>query len=106
MGSSGSPAAPHSADQLRDSAVRLAAALDGAGLYKAAAYAAMVLDAISPSGPDPATGRRFDPGADVDLDFTLDEHGRVWMIREGDCYVIGPRSRVCAEMTRFLQSLE
>jgi hypothetical protein len=38
----------------------------------------------------------------IDLDFTLDEQGRVWMIREGDCYVLGPTEAVCGEMRRFL----
>jgi hypothetical protein len=41
----------------------------------------------------------------IDLDFTLDEQGRVWMIREGDCYVLGPTDPVCGEMRRFLTSV-
>lgn len=42
---------------------------------------------------------------DIDLDFELDEHGRVWMIREGDCHIIGRRDAVCAEMRRFLRTI-
>ena len=38
----------------------------------------------------------------VDLDFTLDQQGRVWMIREGDCSMLGPTEAVCGEMRRFL----
>jgi len=41
---------------------------------------------------------------DVDLDFRVDEYDRVWIIREGDCQIIGRRHAVCAEMTRFLAS--
>jgi hypothetical protein len=42
---------------------------------------------------------------DVELDFEADEHGRVWMIREGDCHVIGRTAAVCAEMRRFLAAV-
>ena len=43
---------------------------------------------------------------DVELEFELDEHGRVWMIREGDCWIIGRVGAVCAEMRRFLAEVE
>lgn len=108
---------PQSVSRLRDAARRLAAALDRARLYKAAAYASMAADSIR-AGKSPPTeveggsripglprGRRVrndDRGADVDLDFTLDEQGRAWMIREGDCYILGRAEAVCAEMRRFL----
>jgi len=83
--------------------VRLAAELDEARLYQAAAYASMVADAIDQS----RDGARSDVDmrTDVDLDFELDEHGRVWMIREGDCHIIGRTNAVCAEMRRFLSSV-
>jgi hypothetical protein len=42
---------------------------------------------------------------DIDLDFTLDEQGRVWMIREGDCHILGRAGAVCGEMRRFLADL-
>lgn len=38
-------------------------------------------------------------------EFELDEHKRVWMIREGDCHVIGRKSAVCGEMRRFLAAV-
>ena len=100
-------------DRLRDAARRLAAALDRARLYKAAAYAAMAGDAVQaaaeaeggsriPELPQGRHGRDDDEGAEVDLDFTLDGQGRVWMIREGDCHILGRTEAVCAEMRRFL----
>lgn len=48
----GEPPCPDDPDaaRLRDAALRLAAELDGAGLYKAAAYAAMAADATSDEG--------------------------------------------------------
>jgi hypothetical protein len=42
---------------------------------------------------------------DVETDFELDEHGRVWMIREGDCHIIGRRNAVRAEMRCFLRTI-
>jgi hypothetical protein len=41
---------------------------------------------------------------DVELQFELDEHGRVWIIRDGECDIIGRRNAVCAEMRRFLDA--
>lgn len=83
--------------------MRLAAELDEARLYQAAAYASMVADAIDQSRDGAACD--VDMRTDVDLDFELDEHGRVWMIREGDCHIIGRTNAVCAEMRRFLNSV-
>jgi hypothetical protein len=80
--------------------MRLAAELDEAGLYPAAAYASMAVDAIERSVGAEAYAQAM--RTDIDLDFTLDEHGRVWMIREGDCHIIGRTDGVCAEMRRFL----
>lgn len=42
---------------------------------------------------------------DVECEFELDEHKRVWMIREGDCHIIGRKNAVCAEMRRFLAAV-
>ena len=92
------PIYPLPSEHLRNSALRLAAELDDAALYKAAAYASMVADAIADSRGEMQV---LDLRTDVDLDFELDEHGRVWMIREGDCHIIGRRDAVCAEMRRF-----
>ena len=46
------------------------------------------------------------PRTDVDLQFDLDEHGRVWMIRDGDCHIIGRRDAVSEEMCRFLSEID
>jgi hypothetical protein len=92
---------PIPTERLRNAAMRLAAELDDAQLCGAAAYASMVVDAIDQSRGEPEPDMR----TDVDLDFELDEHGRVWMIREGDCHIIGRKNAVCAEMRRFLTSI-
>jgi ABC-type cobalamin transport system ATPase subunit len=83
--------------------MRLAAELDEARLYQAAAYASMAVDVIERSAGQAVHAEVM--RTDVDLDFTLDEHGRVWMIREGDCHIIGRTDAVCAEMRRFLASV-
>jgi hypothetical protein len=63
----------------------------------------MVVDAIDESGGEAELDG--DMRTDVELEFELDEHGRVWMIREGDCHIIGRADAVCAEMRRFLASI-
>lgn len=83
--------------------MRLAAELDEAELYLAAAYASMAVDAINQS--DGSASDNKDMRTDVELDFELDEHDRVWMIREGDCHIIGRKNSVCAEMRRFLRGV-
>jgi hypothetical protein len=83
--------------------MRLAAELDEARLYLAAAHASMAVDAIERSAGKAAYARAM--RTDVECEFELDEHGRVWMIREGDCHIIGRKNAVCAEMRRFLASL-
>jgi hypothetical protein len=88
---------------LRDAAMRLAGELDEVRLYKAAAHVSMAVDAID-EGPAAPLGE-VEMGTDVELEFELDEHGRVWMIREGDCHIIGRTNAVCAEMRRFLASV-
>jgi hypothetical protein len=95
------PTYPLPAGRFRNAAMRLAAELDEAHLYQAAAYASMAVDAIDRTGGEGEKDR--DTRTEVDLDFELDEHGRVWMIREGDCHIIGGINSVCAEMRRFLR---
>lgn len=103
MSSEEPPAYPLPAQHLRNAAARLAAELDDAKLYKAAAYASMVADAIDAG--QTAAGHDDDMRTDVECDFELDEHDRVWMIREGDCYIIGRKNAVCVEMRRFLREV-
>jgi hypothetical protein len=89
--------------RLSNAATRLAAELDEAKLYKAAAYASMAADAIAEG---PAAGlSEAQLRTDVELEFEVDEHGRVWMMREGDCHIIGRTNAVCAEMRRFLATI-
>lgn len=88
------------ADRLRDAAMRLAAELDEARLYQAAAYASMVADAIDQSRGQPVSARAA--ATDVEIEFELDEHGRVWEIRDGDCWIIGRHLAVAIEMRKFL----
>lgn len=90
------------ADSLRGAAMRLAAELDQARLYQAAAYASMVADAI-----DNSRGKEVDRNitrTDVESEFELDEHGRVWLIKDGDCFIIGRRLTIIIEMRRFLSN--
>ena len=88
------------ADRLRDAAMRLAAELDEARLYQAAAYASMVADAIDQSRGQPVSARA--DATDVEIEFELDEHGRVWEIRDGDCWIIGRHLAVAIQMRRYL----
>ena len=94
---------PPQGERLRNAAIRLAAELDEARLHHAAAYASMAAEVIERSAGGDAYAKAMQ--TDVDFDFTLDEHGRVWMIREGDCHMIGRTNAVCAEMRRFLASV-
>jgi hypothetical protein len=89
--------------RLSAAATRLAAELDEAKLYKAPAYASMAADAIA-EGPAAALSEA-QRRTDVELEFEVDEHGRVWMMREGDCHIIGRTNAVCAEMRRFLATV-
>jgi hypothetical protein len=48
--------------------------------------------------------RQFPPH-DVECEFELDEHDRVWIILEGDCHIIGRKAAARREMWRFLRVL-
>jgi hypothetical protein len=91
---------PPPVNRLRTAATRLAAELDEARIYQAAAYVSMAVDAVERSAGEEAHAEKM--RTDVECEFQLDEHGRVWMIREGDCHIIGRTGAVCAEMRRFL----
>lgn len=94
---------PLPTQHLRNAAMRLAAELDEVRLFKAAAHASMAANAIA-EGPAQLLGGG-EMRTDVGLEFEVDEHGRVWMIRDGDCHIIGRTNAVCAEMRRFLASI-
>ena len=96
------PADDRVADSLRGAAMRLAAELDEAHLYQAAAYASMVADAI-----DNDRGKEVDGSitlTDIESEFELDEHRRVWLIKDGDCFIIGRKLAIIIEMRRFLSN--
>jgi hypothetical protein len=89
-------------EHFRQIAMRLAAELDEARLLQAAAYVAMAVDAMeSPAAAINDNG----PRSDVECEFELDEHGRVWIIRDGDCHIIGRKDYIRKEMWRFLRVL-
>ena len=91
---------PAGIERLRNAAVRLAGELDDAGLFQAAAYVSMGADALKRSPRlEISIGQ---PGSENDLDFELDEHGRVWMTRPGDCQVISDMEAACRAMQEFL----
>jgi hypothetical protein len=77
--------------------------MDRLELYHASAYVSMAADALGEIANDPV--RDLDLRTDIEVEFEFDEHGRVWMICEGDCHIIGRTNAVCAEMRRFLTSV-
>jgi hypothetical protein len=83
--------------------MRLAAELDQVRLFQAAAHVAMAVDAMD-RRPDPGVNDNA-PRTDVELEFDLDEHDRVWIYLDGDCHIIGRREAVRREMWRFLRVL-
>jgi hypothetical protein len=94
---------PASIERLRNAAMRLAAELDEARLFQAAAHVSLGADAINRGpAPEPTAAQLR---TDIELEFEFDEHGRVWMIREGDCHIIGRTEAVCLEMRKFLANV-
>ena len=92
-----------SIERLRNAAMRLAAELDEARLFQAAAHVSLGADAINRGpAPEPTAAQLR---TDIELEFEFDEHGRVWMIREGDCHIIGRTEAVCLEMRKFLANV-
>ena len=91
------------AARLRKAGLRLAAELDEARLYQAAAHVAMAVDAMARK-PDSAVNDN-PAGADIECYFDLDAHGWVWMYLEGDPFVLGRKAEVRKEMWRFIRVL-
>lgn len=90
-------------EQLRADAVRLTAKLDQAKLHRAAAHVARAVEAMA-EAPEPAVNDNV-YRSDVECEFEVDEHDRVWMIRDGDCHIIGRKDYVRTEMWRFLRTM-
>jgi hypothetical protein len=90
-------------EQLRDTAIRLTAELDHARLHQAAAYVAMAVDAMTTDPDDAVNDNKF--RSDVECEFEVDEYDRVWMVRDGDCSIIGRKDYIRTEMWRFLRVL-
>jgi hypothetical protein len=91
------------AEQLREAAVRLTADLDLARMHQAAAYVSMAVVAMAKDPDGAAKDRKY--RSDVECEFELDEHDRVWMYRDGDCHIIGRKNYIRTEMWRFLRVL-
>lgn len=63
----------------------------------------MAVDAMA-RAPEPAVNDNVFR-SDVECEFDLDEHDRVWMYRDGDAHMIGRKDYVRAEMWRFLRTI-
>lgn len=94
---------PPPVEHLRNAAMRLAAELDDAREYQASAYVSMAADVLGPRDEPADNDNR--PFNDVECEFELDEHGRVWIVLEGDCHILGRKEAVRKEMWRFLRVL-
>ena len=91
-------------ERLRGSALQLTADLDLARLHQAAAYVSMAVTALEKGPARVAAGdRKY--RSDVECQFELDEHDRVWMYLDGDCQIIGRKNYIRTEMWRFLRVL-
>jgi hypothetical protein len=90
-------------DELRAAAMRLTAELDQARLHQAAAHVSMAVHAMT-GAPDPAVNDNVFR-SDVECQFEVDEHERVWMYRDGDCSIIGRKDYIRTEMWRFLRTM-
>lgn len=90
-------------EQLREAAERLTAELDLARLHQAAAYVSMAVVAMAKDPKGRVSDKKYK--SDVECEFELDEHDRVWMYRDGDCQIIGRKNYIRTEMWRFLRVL-
>ena len=89
-------------EQLRADAMRLTAELDQARLGRAAAHVSMAVAAMA-EAPEPAVNDNVFR-SDVECEFEVGA-GRVWIIKDGDCHIIGRKDYVRTEMWRFLRVL-
>jgi hypothetical protein len=89
-------------EALRATAMRLTAELDQARLHQAAAYVSMAVDSMA-KAPDPAVNDNI-YRSDVECEFEVDEYDRVWMVKDGDCHIIGRKDYIRTEMWRFLRT--
>ena len=98
------PAGPSGeAGRLKAAAEGLREEMDSAGFPLAAAYVGLAAEVLEERLPADWGRSASPPGEEVE--FEADEHGRVWIVRDGLCDVIGRREAVAAEMRRFLQEL-
>ena len=93
-------AAGGEAKRLGAAAAALAGEMDAAGFEVAAAYVRLAGEALEDRLPSDWGRSSGPPGEEAE--FELDEHGRVWVVRDGACEAIGRRDAVVAEMRRFL----
>ena len=91
------------ATRLGAAAAALAGEMDAAGFEVAAAYVRLAGEALEDRLPCDWGRSSGPPGEEAE--FEVDEHGRVWVVRDGLCEVIGRRDGVVAEMRRFLDGI-
>jgi hypothetical protein len=96
-------AAGDEATRLGAAAAALAGEMDAAGFEVAAAYVRLAGEALEDRLPSDWGRSSGPPG--VEAEFEVDEHGRVWVVRDGFCEVIGRRDAVVGEMRRFLNEI-
>lgn len=97
------PVAVLPAEQLREATMRLTAEFDLARMHQAAAYVSMAVVAMAKDPNGAADDRKY--RSDVECEFEVDEHDRVWMYRDGDCQIIGRKNYIRTEMWRFLRAM-
>ncbi|HEY0027312.1 MAG TPA: hypothetical protein VGC35_05535 [Allosphingosinicella sp.] len=91
------------ATRLGAAAAALAGEMEAAGFEVAAAFVRLAGEALEDRLPSDWGRSSGPPGEEAE--FELDEHGRVWVVRDGFCEVIGRRDAVVAEMRRFLDGI-
>lgn len=102
MGAMGGSAADGA--RLKAAALELEEEMEAAGFVLAAAYLSLAVKGLEPEMPSD-WGRPAKVLEGEEIAFELDEHGRVWLVRDGRCDVIGLRDDVVAEMRRFLSEV-
>ncbi|MGA9580440.1 MAG: hypothetical protein WBR13_00545 [Allosphingosinicella sp.] len=94
---------PPPTEPIRQAALRLMARLDDVRLHQAAAYVRLAVEAMAQDPAPAVNDNKARP--DSECAFELDDYDRVWMIRDGDCHLIGNKDYMRTEMWRFLRTM-
>lgn len=100
MGAMGGSAADGA--RLKVAALALEEEMEAAGFVLAAAYLSLAAKGLEAGMPSD-WGRPARVLEGDEIAFELDEHERVWLVRDGACDVIGRREEVVGEMRRFIR---